>query len=115
MSVAEGVDPESMKKAIRKSRVVYNRGGAEEQPVDPGETDRGRGRRGAGAKGGGKTGREAVRQYGRLQCGIVAVWNSFDNIPRPPVPPHMATILPHSLTPPPCPPPYVRCVVQVLS
>lgn len=36
MSVAEGVDPESMKKAIRKSRVVYNRGGAEEQPVDPG-------------------------------------------------------------------------------
>lgn len=38
LSVAEGADVESMKKAVRKSRVVYNRGGADEQPAaDPGK------------------------------------------------------------------------------
>lgn len=36
LSVAEAMDVESMKKAVRKSRVVYNRGGAEEQPADTG-------------------------------------------------------------------------------
>lgn len=36
LSVAEATDVESMKKAVRKSRVVYNRGGADEQPADPG-------------------------------------------------------------------------------
>eukprot|EP00775_Hariotina_reticulata_P013619 gene13619-13745_t len=36
LSVAEGLDSENLKKAIRKSRVVFNRGGADEQPADPG-------------------------------------------------------------------------------
>ena len=34
ISVAEGLDQESLKKAIRKSRVVYNRGGASEEPPE---------------------------------------------------------------------------------
>ena len=34
----EGLDPESMKKAVRKSRVMYNRGGADEPaPVEEGK------------------------------------------------------------------------------
>jgi hypothetical protein len=41
LSVAEATDIESMKKAVRKSRVVFNRGGADDQPTDPG-VDRGR-------------------------------------------------------------------------
>jgi hypothetical protein len=36
LSVAEGLDAENIKKAIRKSRVVFNRGGADEQVPDPG-------------------------------------------------------------------------------
>jgi hypothetical protein len=36
LSVAEGLDAENIKKAIRKSRVVFNRGGADEQVSDPG-------------------------------------------------------------------------------
>jgi hypothetical protein len=36
MSCAEGSDPDSLKRAIRKSRVVYNRGGADEAPPDTG-------------------------------------------------------------------------------
>jgi hypothetical protein len=36
LSVAEGLDSENIKKAIRKSRVVFNRGGADEQHTDPG-------------------------------------------------------------------------------
>lgn len=36
LSVAEGLDSENIKKAIRKSRVVFNRGGADEPQSDPG-------------------------------------------------------------------------------
>jgi hypothetical protein len=36
LSVAEGLDADNIKKAIRKSRVVFNRGGADEQQADPG-------------------------------------------------------------------------------
>ncbi|WIA41731.1 hypothetical protein OEZ86_009074 [Tetradesmus obliquus] len=36
LSVAEGLDSENIKKAIRKSRVVFNRGGADEPQTDPG-------------------------------------------------------------------------------
>lgn len=51
--MAEGADVESMKKAIRKSRVVYNRGGADEQPADTGGLHQlGRGRK-RGQEGGG--------------------------------------------------------------
>lgn len=34
--MAEGLDSENIKKAIRKSRVVFNRGGADEQQAEPG-------------------------------------------------------------------------------
>jgi hypothetical protein len=38
LSVAEGLDQDALKKAIRKSRVLYNRGGADEPEVtDKGE------------------------------------------------------------------------------
>ena len=39
LSVAEGLDSENIKKAIRKSRVVFNRGGADEPQSDPGGLD----------------------------------------------------------------------------
>jgi hypothetical protein len=37
LSVAESLDVEGMKKAVRKSRVVFNRGGADDKPADTGE------------------------------------------------------------------------------
>lgn len=41
LSVAEGLDQDALKKAIRKSRVLYNRGGADEPEVtDKGELSR---------------------------------------------------------------------------
>lgn len=40
LTCLETSDVEGMKKAVRKSRVMYNRGGAEEQPADPGNPGR---------------------------------------------------------------------------
>jgi hypothetical protein len=37
LSMAEGLDEEHLKKAIRKSRAVFNRGGAGEEPPVSGE------------------------------------------------------------------------------
>jgi hypothetical protein len=37
LSVAESLDVEGMKKAVRKSRVMFNRGGADDKPADTGE------------------------------------------------------------------------------
>lgn len=37
LSVAEGLDHDNIKKAIRKSRVVFNRGPADEQTASTGD------------------------------------------------------------------------------
>lgn len=37
LQCAESLDSEGMKKAVRKSRVMFNRGGADEEPAPQGK------------------------------------------------------------------------------